>query len=133
MLRASLCLVVGLAIGAGGLLAADKDTKSDKGQTHKATITKMDAKNGTITVRMKDKNGKDVPRTFKLTEDIRYFDSTGRVAAVDVFQSGNDVLIVEEQGRLKEVRQSKGGNKNKPEGKNPNTEAKPPEKKPKDK
>lgn len=70
-----------------------------------ATITKVDSKNGTVTVRMKDKNGKDVERTFTLTEDARYFDSTGRVAALDVFRSGNEVLVVEEQGKLKQMQQ----------------------------
>ena len=76
----------------------------------------MDAKKGTITLKMKGKNGKEQERTFNLTEDARYFDSTGRVAALDVFRSGNEVLVVEEQGKLKEVRQK--GNETKPE-KNP--------------
>lgn len=64
----------------------------------------MDAKAGTVTLKMKDKDGKDVEKTFKLAEDIRYLDSTGRVAAIDVFQSGNEVLIVEQEGKLKEMR-----------------------------
>ena len=81
-----------------------------------ATITNVDAKKGTITLKMKDKNGKEQERTFNLTEDARYFDSTGRVAALDVFRSGNEVLVVEEQGKLKEVQQK--GNEKKPEEKN---------------
>ncbi len=105
MLRFVLSTFVVLSLGAAPLLAADtKDTKDTKNQ-HKATITKVDAKNGTVTVRMKDKDGKDVERTFKLTEDIRYFDSTGKAVAVDVFRSGNEVLVVEAEGRLKEMRQ----------------------------
>lgn len=77
-----------------------------------ATIANVDAKKGTITLKMKGKDGKDVERTFTLTEDARYFDSTGKVAALDVFQSGNEVLVVEEQGKLKEVQK-------KPEEKKP--------------
>ena len=77
----------------------------NKAGEEEATITKVDAKNGTVTVQMKDKDGKEVQRTFTLTEDARYFDSTGKVAALDVFRSGNDVLVVEEQGKLKQLKQ----------------------------
>ncbi len=108
MLRASLCAVLALALISMGLLAAEakkeEAKKNDKGKAHRATITKVDKKNGTITVRMKDKNGKETERTFKLTEDIRYVDSTGKAAAIDVFQSGNEVLVIEEQGRLKQLK-----------------------------
>ena len=63
---------------------------------------------------MKDKDGKDVERTFTLAEDARYFDSTGKVAALDVFRSGNEVLVIEEQGKLKQIsRRMKRRNQNK--------------------
>ncbi len=116
MLRTALCSILMFAL-VGFVAATDKnakdtkDTKSDKG--HKATITKVDTKNHTVTVKMKDKDGKDVEKTFKLTEDIRYLDSTGKVAAVDVFQSGDDVLVVEEEGHLKELHKAKAGDKTK--------------------
>ncbi len=84
----------------GGKIAALQVEKGNE-----ATITNVDAKKGTVTVRMKDKDGKDVERTFTLAEDARYFDSTGKVAALDVFRSGNEVLIVEEQGKLKQITQ----------------------------
>ncbi len=76
------------------------DQSKDK---QSAKITNVDAKSGTVTVQMKDQNGKDVSKSFKLTEDIRYFDSTGKAIAVDVFRSGDDVLFVEAQGRLREL------------------------------
>lgn len=106
MVRTLLSLALVLLL-TGLTAAAVKDAKSkdndkaNKGQ--KATITKVDAKNHTVTVQMKDKDGKEVNKTFKLTEDIRYLDSTGRAAAVDVFRSGDEVLVVEEEGRLKEL------------------------------
>jgi uncharacterized protein YigE (DUF2233 family) len=78
-----------------------------KGHKHEATITKVDAKNGTVTVKMKDKNGKDATKTFKLTEEVRMWDDAGRAVAIDVFQSGNDVLIVEAEGKLREIRKQK--------------------------
>ncbi len=74
----------------------DKDAKE-------ATITKMDAKNGTMTVKMQSK-GKDVEKTFKLAEDIEYMDSTGKVATVDIFTSGDLVLIVERDGRIAKMK-----------------------------
>ena len=112
MLRTVLSSILVLAL-AGFVYGQDTKDKT-KDQAHKgqkATITKVDQKNHTVTVRMKDKQGKDVERTFKLTEDIRYLDSTGRVAAVDVFRSGDDVLVVEEEGRLKEIHKAQPGDK----------------------
>jgi hypothetical protein len=110
MLRAMLCSAAVLALCVGGAFAqATKDTKDtnknkNTGKHAQATITKVDAKNGTVTVRMKNKEGKEETRTFKLAEDIRYLDSTGRVAAIDIFRSGDEVLVIEERGRLKEMK-----------------------------
>ncbi len=116
MLRTVLCSFLVIAL-TGFVVAADKDAKdkdkdkANKGQ--KATITKVDAKNHSVTVKMKDKDGKEVEKTFKLTEDVRYLDSTGKVAAVDVFRSGDEVLVIEEEGHLKELHQAKTGDKGK--------------------
>jgi hypothetical protein len=128
MLRLLLASMAVLAIFVGGLgVAAEKNkaksntkeasTANQKGQ--KATITKVDPKNHTITVKMKGKDGKEETRTFKLTEEVRMVDSTGRVAALDVFQAGNEVLVIEAEGRLREVRQH--GNKANPQA-NPTKE-----------
>jgi hypothetical protein len=107
MLRVFLGAAAVLALCAGGLVADDKDQGKNtpqKGKHARATITKVDPKNGTVTVRMKDKQGKEVEKTFRLTEEVRYIDSTGRVAAADIFRNGDQVLVVEEEGRLKEMR-----------------------------
>ena len=69
-----------------------------------ATITKMDAKEGTVTVKMMDKEGKEVEKTFQLTEDVEYIDTTGQVASLDVFQSGDQVLFIESEGKIKELK-----------------------------
>lgn len=73
MVRVCLCAVTAWLLAAGSLLAADaKDQKDRTGKKgDKATITKVDRQKGTVTVRMKDKNGKDVERTFKLTGEVR--------------------------------------------------------------
>ncbi len=116
MLRVLLCSTALLAfLMAGATVQAQKSTQQGKataGQAqkkgHEATITKVDAKKGTITVSMKDKTGKKVEKTFKLAEDVRYFDSTGRAARIDVFRAGNQILVIEEAGRLREIHQQKG-------------------------
>ncbi len=71
-----------------------------------AKITKVDPQAGTIEVKMTDENGKQVEKTFQLTEDSEYIDSTGRVAVLDVFQSGDDVLLVDAEGRIKSMRKA---------------------------
>jgi len=108
-LPALLALAI-LSLCATGLTAADdkKDTKNGE-EPAQATITKVDAKAGTLTVKMKDKDGKNAERSFKLTEDIRYFDSTGKAAVIEVFESGNDVLVIEREGKLKELHKGKNG------------------------
>lgn len=90
--------------------ADDKKTepgKTEAGKKNEATITKIDAKNHAVTVKMKDKEGKEVEKTFKLTETVKYVDSTGKVAAIDIFKSGDMVLVVEAEGQLKEMHQKK--------------------------
>lgn len=125
MWRPLLCAMAVLGLGLGMTTAADDKKADDKKAADKkadnkkpaaqATITKIDPKNHTVTVKMKGKDGKETEKEFKLTEEVRYLDSTGRVAAADVFRSGDYVLVVEEEGRLKEMKQDKKGDK-KPDG-----------------
>jgi hypothetical protein len=107
MFQKLLCAFAVLALCVMGALA-DKDTKDTKDTKDKkqseAKIVKVDAKKGTVTVKMKDKDGKETEKTFTLAEDIRYLDSTGKVAAVDVFTSGDWVLIVEREGKVHEMK-----------------------------
>jgi uncharacterized protein YuzE len=109
-------VMVGLVAVLGLVLstASAQDNKNQgkfgaKQKPVKAKIVKVDPKKQTITVEMKDKSGKQVEKTFKLTEDIRMLDETGKVVAIDVFQSGNDILVVEREGKLVEMRRNKGG------------------------
>lgn len=109
---AVLFLCVGLALAADKTnTKAAKDNKGakDAKKGQKATVTKVDRKSGTITLRMKNKEGKQETRTFKLTEEVRMLDSTGRAVAIDVFQSGDEVLVVEAAGKLKELHKHKKG------------------------
>lgn len=116
----SLAVLAFLLVGPMTVDGGDKkgDNKTDTGKVgakdqkgRKATITKVDKANKSITVKMKGKDGKEQEKTFKLTEDIRMLDSTGRVAVIDVFRSGDEVLVIEAEGRLRELRKhdQKGG------------------------
>src|SRR5262249_4856658 len=93
------------------LLVGNLRTAQDKEQPQKdfpqytrVTITKIDAKKGEITVKYTDDKGKEEHKTFKLTRDVKIFDETGRIAAIDVFESGDAALILAAQGQLKEMR-----------------------------
>ena len=113
MMRLFLAGLMGLALSLG--TAAADDTKApstkDTGKKHEATITKIDTKNHTLTVKMKDKDGKDKEKEFKLTETVRYLDSTGKAIAIDVFKSGDEVLVLEADEQLKEVHKKKSDKK----------------------
>jgi hypothetical protein len=63
MLRVLLSSLVVIGMCSAMATAADK-TKNDK-KGHEAKITKVDAKNGTVTVKMHDKDGKDHPRLLR--------------------------------------------------------------------
>jgi uncharacterized protein YigE (DUF2233 family) len=73
-----------------------------------ATITKVDPKAGTVTLSTKGKDGKPTEKVFKLTEDAEYLDSNGRLATLDVFRSGDQVLIIEGEGRVSGMKKSSG-------------------------
>jgi Ca2+-binding EF-hand superfamily protein len=108
MQRLLLATVTLAALMAGSLLAAEEKDKKDKDSAKPtaATVTKVDAKKGEITVKFTDPQGKEAEKTFHLTKDIHIFDETGRAAAIDVFESGHDVLIFEAEGNLKELRRA---------------------------
>ena len=76
-----------------------------------ATITSVNPKAGTVTVRMRDQNGKEVQRTFHLAEDAMYLDSTGRVATLDIFRAGDHVLVLEGEGRIKAIKKAENKGK----------------------
>jgi hypothetical protein len=65
-----------------------------------------DPQAGTVTLKMKDKNGKETEKTFTLVEDAEYLDSKGRLAAVDVFRNGDQVLVIEGEGKITSLKKS---------------------------
>ncbi len=99
-----------IVLTAAGVASADEKGRKDNNDQKYATgtITKVDAKNGEITVKFHDARGKEAEKTFHLSKEVRLLDETGRVAAVDVFESGSDVLVLEREGRLQELRRAPG-------------------------
>jgi hypothetical protein len=55
---------------------------------------------------MMDKDGKAVEKTFQLFENSEYVDTMGNVAVIDVFKSGDEILYVEADGKIKTMKQS---------------------------
>jgi membrane protein implicated in regulation of membrane protease activity len=102
MLFSVVMLCVCVALAAAQAQNTDNKDKSAK-KAKEATITKVDAKKGTVTVKMQNE-GKEVDKTFKLAENIEYMDSTGRVAAAEIFTSGDQVLIVEAEGQITKMK-----------------------------
>jgi uncharacterized protein YigE (DUF2233 family) len=89
------------------VVLTQKDGKvTEVKESDEATITKVDPKAGTVTLKTKDDNGKDVEKTFKLVEDAEYLDSSGRVAKLDIFRSGDQVLVIEGEGHIKGLKKS---------------------------
>ncbi|HEY5313538.1 MAG TPA: hypothetical protein VIK18_13515 [Pirellulales bacterium] len=103
MFRTMLCSMLLAGLCATLAPAAEK-TKADKHKKgHEAEIVKVDPQNGTLTVKMTNKKGNEVEKTFKLAEDIEYADSTGQVATIDIFTSGDMVLFVDHEGQIKKL------------------------------
>lgn len=103
MIRSILCSMLLLGLCATLAPAAEKE-KADKGKKgHEAKIVKVDPEKGTVVVKMTNKKGKEVEKTFKLAEDVEYADSTGKVASLDIFTSGDMVLFVDSEGQIKKL------------------------------
>ncbi len=108
MPRSVLASLIALALLAGSVLAADEKSKPDteSAKPRKATITHVDARKGAITIKYTDEQGKPQEKKFQLTGDVRLLDETGHVVTLDVFESGSDALVVEREGRLRELRRA---------------------------
>lgn len=103
MSRALLAALGVVALAAVTGRADDGHKKADPAPTA-VTITKVDAKSGEITVSYPGDGGKSREKTFRLTRDVRVLDETGRVLDVAMFESGNTALVIESEGRVKELR-----------------------------
>ncbi len=107
MFRSLLACVAPLVLLAGNAIADGQDNGhrgADKPTS--VTIIKVDPKHGEIKARYADESGKTQTKVFRLTSDVRLLDETGRVVQLDVFESGDDALVVESGGKLLEIRRT---------------------------
>jgi hypothetical protein len=105
MFRSMLCSLVIVGV-CGGVTFADNPKDKTVKVGKEAKITKLDAKKATVTAKVQS-DGKEVEKTFKLAEDIAYMDSTGKVANIEIFTSGDLVLIVETEGVITQMKKCK--------------------------
>jgi Ca2+-binding EF-hand superfamily protein len=100
-----------LLLLSGSALATDDKQKSDSdhSKTGPVTVTKIDAEQGAFTVKYTDNMGKTQEKTFRLTKDVRILNETGQSVNLAVFQSGDEVLLVESEGKLQEIRRTPNG------------------------
>jgi Ca2+-binding EF-hand superfamily protein len=106
MLRAMRCAVPVLAFLVVGLPAAD-DKPAVKDDGVSGVVVKVDAKAHTVTLRLKDAQGKDVEKTFTLGDGVMITDETGKLSGLDTVQPGDAVVAVEKEGRLTELRRAR--------------------------
>jgi len=98
-------LTVVLLLCPGAFAGGNKDNQDKKSaKPRNVTIIKVDAQKGEITAKFTDNKGKSQEKTFQLTKDVRLLDETGRVVNIAVFESGHDALVVESEGKLRELR-----------------------------
>jgi hypothetical protein len=97
--------LLALALFTGGVRANDKDAQDNKPQ--RGEISNVAPGAGTLTVKLKDKDGKEVEKIFKLVGEVRYMDSLGRAANAKIFRAGDQVAVIINRGRLEEMTQMK--------------------------
>lgn len=108
MTRPFLAAATAVILLGAGLCRADEPRKTEKiaAPALSATIARIDAAKGEITLKYTDSQGKPQEKVFRLTRDARILDETGRVIKLDLFQSGDEALVIESAGTLRELRRN---------------------------
>jgi uncharacterized protein YigE (DUF2233 family) len=113
MLRAFICSVaVAALILFTQAQAQQQQVGKDKNEhITKATIVKVNPTQNSITLKMKDKNGKEVEKTIELKGTVKAFNEKGEATRVAVFREGNTLYVVERNEQVFELRANpnKGG------------------------
>jgi hypothetical protein len=107
MLRVFACSVALLALVLLTQARAQEDKNPPGAKNEhvtKATIVKVDPAKQCVTVRMKDKTGKEVERTIELKGGVKAFNERGEATAVNVFREGSNLYVVEREERVFELR-----------------------------
>lgn len=106
MPRHLLCPLVALLVGGLALADEGRDRKEvDKDAPRiEATVQKPNVKEGTITVELMGKSGKEKVRTFKITRETRLLSPGGKKLTLKNFPVGTKVFITERDGKVIEMR-----------------------------
>jgi hypothetical protein len=98
----TLCGVIALALftNASGPAADDPpDNTPQRGE-----MSKVDATGGTFTVKLRDKDGKEFEKIFKLTGEAKCYDVDGKAVEVNAFRAGDQIIVLTRKGEVNELR-----------------------------
>ena len=104
-LQGHLWMIIAFLFFVSGLRADDKNAQDNKPQ--RGELSKIDSQGaGSLTVKLKDKDGKEVEKTFKLVRETKFYDADGKGTELNVFRAGDQVLLLRREGKVSELRQA---------------------------
>ena len=100
----TLWTLIALALFTGSLRADDKDTRDNKHQ--RGEISNVDSGAGTLTVKLRDEDGKEIEKTFKLARATKFYSADGKATELNLFRSGDQVVLLARKGEVSELREA---------------------------
>ena len=73
----------------------------------RGTLVGVDVTRGTVTVKIGDREGKEVEKTFRLGDRFQATDEAGKAVSIRIFRPGDIVRFTERDGKLRELRREK--------------------------
>jgi hypothetical protein len=73
----------------------------------RGSIVGVDVNKGTVTVKIGDREGKEIERTFRLGDRFQATDEAGKAISLRVFRPGDTVRFTERDGKLRELRRER--------------------------
>jgi hypothetical protein len=73
----------------------------------KGTIVSVDVNRGAVTVKVGDKAGREVEKTFRLGDRFQATDEAGKAVSIRIFRPGDIVRFTERDGKLRELRRER--------------------------
>src|SRR5258708_2830739 len=73
----------------------------------RGTIVGVDVNRGSVTVKIGDREGKEVEKTFRLADRFQATDEAGKAVSIRIFRPGDVVRFRERDGKLRELRRER--------------------------
>ena len=73
----------------------------------KGTLVGVDVCKGTVTVKVGDREGKEIEKTFRLGDRFQATDEAGKAVSIRIFRPGDVVRFKERDGKLRELRRER--------------------------